>query len=95
MGEKEPINGVVCGGMICDSHPNKENNHKVFNGAEFAPTYEHIKDVANELDGFAMLIYLKSMQADQSSIDQLWSLQVKANELVNMAHELVEHLAWD
>lgn len=95
MGDKQPINGVVCGGMVCDHNPNKENKHEVFNGAEFAPTYEHIKDVADELDGFAMLIYLKSMSADESSLDQLEKLRMQASTLVNMAHELAEHLAWD
>ena len=95
MGDKQPINGVVCGGMVCDHNPNKENKHKVFNGAEFAPTYEHIKDVADELDGFAMLIYLQSMKADKESLDQLEKLRMQASTLVNMAHELAEHLAWD
>ena len=62
---------------------------------EFPKTYEQIKDLNNELDGYAILRFCDGIEIDKTSAEHLETLRELTSKAVNVAHELMEHLAWD
>jgi hypothetical protein len=62
---------------------------------EFPKTYEQIKDLNNELDGYAILRFCNGIEIDETSAKHLETLRELTSKAVDVAHELMEHLAWD
>lgn len=63
---------------------------------EFPKTYEQIKDLNNELDGYAILHHFcHAIEIDETSAEHLETLRELTSKAVDVAHELMEHLAWD
>ena len=71
-----------------------ENEKKRFVD-EFPKTYEQIKDLNNELDGYAILRFCDDIEIDKTSAEHLETLRELTSKAVDVAHELMEHLAWD
>lgn len=61
---------------------------------EFPKTYEQIKDLNNELDGYAILRFCNGIEIDETSAKHLETLRELTSKAVDVAHELMEHLAW-
>jgi hypothetical protein len=62
---------------------------------EFPKTYEQIKDLNNELDGYAILRFCNGIEIDETSANHLETLRELTSKAVDAAHELMEHLACD
>jgi SRSO17 transposase len=63
---------------------------------EFPKTYDKVKDLNNELDGYAILHYFcNGIEIDETSAKHLETLRELTSKAVDVAHELMEHLAWD
>ena len=62
---------------------------------EFPKTYDKVKDLNNELDGYAILRFCNGIEIDKTSAEHLETLRELTSKAVDVAHELMEHLAWD
>lgn len=71
-----------------------ENEKKRFVD-EFPKTYDKLKDLDNELDGYAILRFCDGIEIDKTSAEHLETLRELTSKAVDVAHELMEHLAWD
>ena len=71
-----------------------ENEKKRFVD-EFPKTYDKLKDLNNELDGYAILRFCDGIEIDKTSAEHLETLRELTSKAVDVAHELMEHLAWD
>lgn len=71
-----------------------ENEKKRFVD-EFPKTYDKLKDLNNELDGYAILRFCDGIEIDKTSAEHLENLRELTSKAVDVAHELMEHLAWD
>lgn len=71
-----------------------ENEKKRFVD-EFPKTYDKVKDLNNELDGYAILRFCDGIEIDKTSAEHLETLRELTSKAVDVAHELMEHLAWD
>jgi hypothetical protein len=49
----------------------------------------------NELDGYAILRFCDGIEIDKTSAEHLETLRELTSKAVDVAHELMEHLAWD
>lgn len=62
---------------------------------EFPKTYDKVKDLNSELDGYAILRFCDGIEIDETSAEHLETLRELTSKAVDVAHELMEHLAWD